>query len=311
MRSLNNVDTLLNPMKSAEARMCDIWKVAENQIEMTLSKKFQRLCFKPDKKFDDDDEEEGRPKMMQPLKQKFTSSDSVSNRIIKCLQAGQLPQGSYALSGPLAKAVIKPTQLDLSRELRRRQLFWRQVQATEALDSMTTLLKPERLASFSNLPELAMHVSSVAAALEVVQELLMPTTLFLFENWSIMKRGMRRNALGALRTEVLSKKAIDMDIFTNGLWSSSQVEEISKESQVHLEKKTLVFKRRNTETIMAPPRRAFVSSGRRQVARAQVNVQSREGNNFRIGRGAGNSTQVYPQQERGIFKVIFKELRHR
>ena len=37
-------------MKSAEAKMCDIWKVSENQIEMTLSNNFQRLCIKPDRK---------------------------------------------------------------------------------------------------------------------------------------------------------------------------------------------------------------------------------------------------------------------
>lgn len=242
LRQLSKMEVLLNPMKCKEASSNCNWKILDDgKIDITLSEELKKMCIKPNKKFDDDEDDN---QLLGPLKQKFVSSDTYSATVVKSLQVGQWPLESMVPEGPLAKACSKVSAEGLNREVRRRKILWSHIQATEALDVMTNLLKPDLLSKFTSTADMASHVSSIAGSLEVIKELLRPSTLFFYENWANYKKELRQKTLENVRPESLVQHAVTMDVFSKGLWSSDQLQDIKEKSEKCLEQKSLQYKRK-------------------------------------------------------------------
>lgn len=246
-KCFSNSEALLNPLRSPLAAEFAAWSLKpDGGVVLNLSAANMALLNTEKRKFDDDDVEE-QEAAVKPLRIKFGSTESGSQKILKCLLGPAMAPESLQPVASLKGLTRPPASDKVATELRKRKAFSTHLLATESLHMASSLLKPELLAKFSSPADLIAHVSLVSNALSATQDQLRNSTAIFFKDWQSHKTLLRTQAFQEVEPRSLAETARGMDIFSKGLWSSSQLEALESEAR-KLSGPSTLHKRKRADT---------------------------------------------------------------
>ena len=229
-KSISSTEALLNPIRSNAAQDSSNWfPQADGRLKITLSSSSKNTLLKPKRAFDDEDDLLGSAQKTTPLKLNMFSEEPESSAVLRCLYSPKMVKESMSFDAPLHSLCSALPAHYLDRELEKRKIVANHLVASEGLAMSLSLLKPEFLAKFTSIADLNSHISLVANALGSVQGQLQFLNEKFCEDWIKLKKWCRARVMQNTEHS-FAKNAINMDIYTRGLWSSSQIKTVNEEA---------------------------------------------------------------------------------